>query len=255
MATSAQLQQKLSKYASGNIPGKIESAIKSAYEPTVKSLINEGQTLRQQAYPSFFQAFDTIGTGAGDLSPAGALSAAMSKGEATMSPYNVNRGLREYYGTTVNDLVGKGVQAYQMGYGNLKDMYGMQYQREQDARRGSGGGSGGGGIDLSSLFGLLNGGSGKPDKKRVALVNEIDKGLESLRGGDGKVAPQTYSYFRNLWASQGNKPELFDQEWGQYVNPNNANYGDYLKLGNMVDPRVKQLPANLVNSQLSQWIK
>jgi len=128
-------------------PIQIERAIKQAYKGPVKTLIKEGQSLREKAYPAFFGEFANIGTGAGDMSPAAALQAAMTGGERAMSPYRTNLGLRDYYDTLVNDLVGKGLQAYQMGYGGLKDLYSMEFSREQAARaatRARSGSSGGG---------------------------------------------------------------------------------------------------------------
>ena len=79
--------KKLQKYAGYNAPSKIEQIIKKAYEGPVSQLITEGQRLREQAYPAFFQAFTNIGTSAADLSPSAALSAAIAESERAMSPY------------------------------------------------------------------------------------------------------------------------------------------------------------------------
>lgn len=126
----------LNQYAADpNAPTTIENTIKKAYEGPVGQLINEGNQLRSAAYSGFFNAFNKIGTGAADLSPAAALSAAINQGELAMSPYRQNQGLRDYYGTSINDLVGKGLNAYQTGYGNLKDLYNMAFQREQAAQQ------------------------------------------------------------------------------------------------------------------------
>ena len=132
MAAKNTLQQ-LRRYAksAGSAATQIERAIKRAYEGPVGTLIREGQTLREQAYPAFFGAFERLGTGAGDLSPAAALAAAMSEGERAMTPYRVNLGLRDYYDTLINDLVAKGLQGFQMGYGALKDLYYAEFSREQ----------------------------------------------------------------------------------------------------------------------------
>lgn len=134
MATSQELLNQMQQYSSGNIPGEIETAIKKAYEPTVSSLINEGNALRPKAYTGFFDAAQKYGTGAGDMSPAARLSAMIGQGELAMQPYRNNMDIRNYYGTSINDMVNKGLQAYQTGYGNLKDMYGAVFQREQADR-------------------------------------------------------------------------------------------------------------------------
>jgi len=134
MASSKELLSQMQQYNMGGAPVAIESAIKDAYAPAVKSLINEGNQLRETAYPSFFNAFDSMGTGAADMSPAAALGAAIGQGERDMSAYRTNLGLRDYYGTIINDLSGKAMQGYQLGYNQLKDLYGIQNSREQATR-------------------------------------------------------------------------------------------------------------------------
>jgi hypothetical protein len=48
-----------------------------------------------------------------------------------MDRYRNNLGLRDYYDATINDLVGKGTQAYQTKLGALQNLYGIQ----EDTRR------------------------------------------------------------------------------------------------------------------------
>lgn len=161
MANADELFSQLQGYAQGasDVPAQIESTIKKAYQPQIQSLIEEGQVKRAKAYPAMFQELSQIGTGAADLSPEAALASALGGAERAMSGYRTNLGLRDYYGTQINDLVGKGLQGYQMGYGTLKDMYDMAEDRRrfdaQMAARGGSGGGGGGGDLASILAGLL----------------------------------------------------------------------------------------------------
>jgi len=134
MASSKELLSQIQQYNMGGAPVAIESAIKDAYSAPVKALIQEGNTLRGEAYPAFFNAFDTMGTGAADMSPSASLGAAIGQGERAMSKYRTNLGLRDYYGTMINDLSGKAMQGYQMGYNQLKDLYNIQNARERAAR-------------------------------------------------------------------------------------------------------------------------
>jgi len=134
MAQSSQdiLNQLNQQYGQpGDAANLIESTIKDAYAPSVKNLIQEGNTLRGQYYPAFFNEAQRLGTGAGDMSPAARLAAMQGAGENMGQLYRTNLGLRDYYNTDINNLVGRAQNQYQVGYGALKDQYTMALQGEQ----------------------------------------------------------------------------------------------------------------------------
>ena len=133
MATTSELLKRYEAHSASakDAPIEIEKAIKKAYEGPVKQLIEEGNAIRPEAYSSFFNAFGDMGTGAADMSPAARLGSAIQTGERGMSRLRNNTDIRNYYGTLINDLVGKGLSAYQMGGNSLKDLYQMQMSQDQ----------------------------------------------------------------------------------------------------------------------------
>ena len=227
MPTSSQeYLDQIGAYNPGDAPNMIEQTIKDAYSGPVKQLIRRGGKLRESAYPAFFNAFGGIGTGAGDMSPAAALGAAMEQGESAMSPYRNNLAIRDYYGTLVNDMVGKGMQSYQMGYNSLRDMYGLQYQREQDAARAaaaararSGYGSGGGGFDWGAFMNSLRRGEKPQDPIGMGQAG-VEGGLANIIGDYspgynagqivGSGVPVT------MGAAQGGLGAMLGGGYGQY---------------------------------------
>lgn len=136
MASSQEiLDQLLNNYQNpGAINNQIEQSIKDAYSPGIKSLIDEGNTLRAPAQTAYFDEFAKAGHTAGDASAASLLSGALTSANNAYSPYATNLGLRDYYNTNVNNMVGKAQGLFSSGLGALKDQYSMLYQREQDAR-------------------------------------------------------------------------------------------------------------------------
>lgn len=135
--TSQQIMQEMTPYTSTDLPEQINKQVKAAYEGPLNTLLQEGQQAREAYYPSFFNAAQQYGTGAGDMSPAARLSAMLGDSERLGSSYRSNLGIRDYYGTTINDLVNRAMQGVQMGYNTLKDQYQMAFQNEQaeEARR------------------------------------------------------------------------------------------------------------------------
>lgn len=133
MSKTQNLRSLVDQYSkeSSSAPLDIERVIKKAYEGNVNRLITEGNDLRKDAYTGFFDTAEKLGTDAGDMSPSARLSAMISEGERGKSRYNTNLGLRDYYGTMANDMVGKGLNAYQLKHQGLADQYNRAFQTDQ----------------------------------------------------------------------------------------------------------------------------
>lgn len=202
--TSEQLFEQLQQYNPGQAPSLIEKTIKDAYAGPVGQLIERGNQLRQEAYPAFFKAFEGIGTGAADMSPAAALAAAMGQSELAMSPYRNNMDLRNYYNTSINDMVGKGLQSYEAGYNSLRDLYQMaedkrRFQEQMNearaaraSRGGGGAGSAGfGGFDLSTKLQEIEARGDINQATKNAMKNAVMKAAQSIPRGQTQGATST----------------------------------------------------------------
>lgn len=165
MASQDILNQIQQNYGDPALANKqIESSLKAAYEPNMTQLLNEGNNLRAQYYPSMFNAAQQYGTGAADMSPSARLAAMTSQMSRAGDLYNTNLGLRDYYKTSINDMLQKALTGYNQNYSNLKDLYSMQFQKEQadiqnqlarDQLNKSGGSGAGSNIaDILKLLGL-----------------------------------------------------------------------------------------------------
>ena len=65
------------------------------------------------------------------------------------------------------------------------------------------------------------GGSSTSEKSAAqykAMTGEMNTLLGKKTGSDGKVAPDTYKYYKSQWMSAGLSSEDFDQQFGNYVN-------------------------------------
>lgn len=131
--SSSQILEQISKQYGNpsDASNIIESTIRDAYAPSVKNLIQEGNTLRGEYYPAFFNEAQKLGTTAADMSPAARLAAMQQAGESAGQLYRTNLGLRDYYKTDINSMIDRAMQMYNAGYGSLKDMYSMALQGEQ----------------------------------------------------------------------------------------------------------------------------
>lgn len=215
---------------------RIEKTIKDAYRGPMQQLIGAVSDSRRKVAPSFFKTLDNIGTGAGDMSPAAALSTALNASGRSQRNYDVMRGLQDYYDANVNDIISKGIGAYQNKYNMLSGLYGMgvqdrafnedkrRYDQEWDyktmmdslARSGGGGGGGygGGGYGMGV-------GQGDPyadygmtgiddltieiDDPKPYKPNPITKGIEMVQGylqGDPYYRQATPKAFASA-ATQG----------------------------------------------------
>lgn len=196
--TSEQLFEQLQQYNPGQAPSLIEKTIKDAYAGPVNQLIERGNQLRQEAYPAFFKAFDGIGTGAADMSPSAALASAMGQSELAMSPYRNNMDIRNYYGTSINDMVGKGIQSYEAGYNSLRDLYQMaedkrRFQEQMAASRASRGGGGAGsagfgGFDLTTKLQEIEARADINQATKAAMKNAVMKAAQSIPQGQQQGA-------------------------------------------------------------------
>lgn len=134
MTSEEYLNQLQSQYNNAGDAGRIiEEKIKGAYSPTIQQLVQQGNTLEGEYYNALPQAFANAGRGARSIGPAGALANAVANSTISRSTLDVNRALRNLYGTNINDLIGKGLQSWQMGYSTLSDLYNRAFGREQDA--------------------------------------------------------------------------------------------------------------------------
>lgn len=189
MANSAQVLKQVQQYAgtAGKAPTQITNAVKRAYEGPVRTLVEEGQQLRERAYPAFFNAFDSIGTGAGDMSPSAALGAAVGGAERAMSPYRTNVGMRDYYGTMINDIAGKALQGFQMGQDATSSLYDRLFQREEAARAARARGGMGGGSNMGGLaemyMQLMSQQDQEAAKNKAFLNSPIGVGIQSTISG------------------------------------------------------------------------
>lgn len=190
--TAEQLFEQLQQYNPGQAPSLIEKSIKDAYAGPMGQLVERGNQLRQEAYPAFFRAFEGIGTRASDMSPAAALAAAMGQSELAMSPLRNNMDIRNYYGTSINDMVGKALRGYEAGYNSLKDMYQMaedkrRFQEQMAAARAARGGgvgsAGFGGFDLTTKLQEIEARSDINQATKAAMKNAVMKAAQSIPQG------------------------------------------------------------------------
>lgn len=148
--------------------------------------------------------------------------------DALRGGISTQRGKLEDLANTINNQYSAGKQAIMDKYNMWSPLYSAALSREENAKNRAASRSSSGGIIYPSTT-TKGTTTPKVDKTKVNLVSTIDKGMNDLKGGDNKVAPQTYSYFRTLWVDKGYDASAFDNEWGKYVNLSNPNLDDYFK--------------------------
>jgi len=135
MATSGDIYTQLqTQFDPNNAAKTIEEGIRNANRGTIENLMRDATDQMGNAYGAFNNAFAEMGNStARTMSPAQRLALAQSKTNQGMAGLNLNRGLRDFYRTSINDTIGKAMNAWDMGRNDLKDRYGMLLGREQYA--------------------------------------------------------------------------------------------------------------------------
>lgn len=129
---SASYMQQLSQM--GQMPD-FKSSIAQAYEkPVFRPLVEEGAGLESQYLPTLFDAFSSMGTGAGDMSAAAKLAMVGGKLGRLGSRLNSNRSIQDFYGMQVNDLASQEANRWNTNRQSTQDLYNMAFQREQAAK-------------------------------------------------------------------------------------------------------------------------
>lgn len=111
-------------------------------------------------------------------------------------------------------------------YNKLKDTYDTSYQREQDTKAAQDKAS----QEAESVreFNVsssskASGAAAKP-LNQTQVVSAIKQGLESVKGGDGHVAPADLAKAYNDFTQSGLDPNSFWKYFQGYWNPNQGNY-------------------------------
>lgn len=121
------------------------------------------------------------------------------------------------------------VADYNAGRTALQDEYTTQYQREQDAA--SQAAAQAAAAEQQREFNVSNstklatsGGSGSSTLSKTQVVAGIRQGLESVKGGDGHVAPADLAKAYDDWMQSGLSDADFWSNFQGYWNPNQGNY-------------------------------
>lgn len=135
MATSGDIYTQLqTQYDPNNAAKIIEEGIRNANRGTIENLMRDATDQMGNAYGAFNNSFAEAGNStARTMSPAQRLALAQSRANQGMAGLNLNRGLRDFYRTSINDTIGKAMNAWDMGRNDLKDRYGMLLGKEQYA--------------------------------------------------------------------------------------------------------------------------
>lgn len=133
MAQSSEYyQQQLD--AMGEMPD-FRSTIAEAYEkPIIKPIVGEGQRIHEQYLPTIFDTFASMGTSAGDLSPAAKLQTIGRSLGRLSGMSKANADIQNFYNTQIQDLANIEYAKWQDRQQRLKDLYSMAFQREEAAR-------------------------------------------------------------------------------------------------------------------------
>lgn len=67
-------------------------------------------------------------------------------------------------------------------------------------------------------------GGGSSSSTEKAAVDEMNKAMSAVAGGDGYISPLDYTTLRKQWVDSGLSPTTFDTKFKGYRNPNNPNY-------------------------------
>lgn len=192
--SSAQLFSKVQQL--GNMPDFKKIVNKKYAGPVMKPLIKEGANLEGQYLPTIFKPFQELGTGAADLTAAdklGFLGDSLGRLESRLAN---NRGVQDYFGMQINDMIGNARDLWGNKLQNAQNLYGMAYQREQDAIR-------------NALSGAANANAAKGlnwqkymDKKRLEAAAAAQGGALGTNTGNlqvkvGDISP-TGSQFGDL---------------------------------------------------------
>lgn len=135
MATSGDILNQLNTvYDPTNVSNTIENGIRDSYKGTIENLMRDASDQMGRAYGTMAGSFAEMGgPNARSMSPAARMARAIHNANEGMRGLDVNRGLRDFYRTSINDSIGKGIQTWQMGRQGLLDQYNMLLGREQDA--------------------------------------------------------------------------------------------------------------------------
>lgn len=215
-----QAEQTLRAYEGDlNAEKTIRDSITKAYGD-LKPELQQIQDYENQQFPTFYDRLNSgygMGTDAASMSPTARLGAAWGDVGRLSSTANVARGIFDTRRAGMEDLIKSSLNQWQTGYGMAQNAWDRQYKLK--SLYGSGGG--GGIINPPQVTQPV-------DKNALKLINTINTAFKNNRGGDYRVSPDVYKYFRTMWRDANYPVELFDQQWGQagsqnsYVNPSHA---------------------------------